>query len=81
MEVSRTIGWTMMDGAEPNKSGAAAAAFLPATVKAELTIYTMQNTSCLHKEHSSPLLKKDSVTTTTWVTITENNGDALYNQL
>lgn len=33
VEVSRTIGWTMMDGAEPNKSGAAAAAFLPAKSK------------------------------------------------
>lgn len=34
IEVSRTFGWTMMDGEEPNDyDDAGAAAFLPATVK------------------------------------------------
>lgn len=49
VEVSRTIGWTMMNGEEPKESEADAAAFLPATVKAELKISTKLNMSSLHK--------------------------------
>lgn len=47
VEVSRTIGWTMMDGDVPEEYEAGAAALLPATVKAEIS--TPLNKNSFHQ--------------------------------
>lgn len=53
VEVSRTIGRTMMDE-EPKESEADAAAFLPATVKAELKISKALNMGSFHQVLNFP---------------------------
>lgn len=46
VDVSRTIGWTMVEEEEPEKSEADAAAFLPDTGRSEENISTTMRNCC-----------------------------------